>query len=422
MLYIIFFIYFLALAYFITKIKFLQKTALSTTFILFLFILKIAAGVVGGLVNHYIYNDNADACYYTYQSIVEYNNLISHPFIFFTDSLPSAYSNGIDGFFSTTNSFWNDLRNNILIKTMGVLNIFSKGNYYINSLFFNFIAFVGHIALYRVFKTIYPSQKWSIIIGCFLLPSMLYYSSIIGKDMIVFTALSFFCYCMFFGLQNKFTKKRITYLFLSFIIILLIRNFIAIILLLCAIGWFVSVRFNVKPSKLFISFLVLTFALILFSTFLPEKYKPLQLVVNRQQSFFALGFAKSQFQNDTLQPTVQSFIKSAPAALRHSFLSPYPTEFDNIYLNFFAIEIILFLLLFVISIIYPLKNFNNNFIIFGILFTSLIFLFTGYITTNAGSMVRYRSIYFPFLIVPILCSINWINIKNLLIKKIKNNY
>ena len=396
----------------------MQKTALSTTFILFLFIIKIAAGVVGGLVNHYIYNDNADACYYTYQSIVEYNNLISHPFIFFTDSLPSAYSNGIDGFFSTTNSFWNDLRNNILIKTMGVLNIFSKGNYYINSLFFNFIAFVGHIALYRVFKTIYPSQKWSIIIGCFLLPSMLYYSSIIGKDMIVFTALSFFCYCMFFGLQNKFTKKRITYLFLSFIIILLIRNFIAIILLLCAIGWFVSVRFNVKPSKLFISFLVLTFALILFSTFLPEKYKPLQLVVNRQQSFFAVGFAKSQFQNDTLQPTVQSFIKSAPAALRHSFLSPYPTEFDNIYLNFFAIEIILFLLLFVISIIYPLKNFNNNFIIFGILFTSLIFLFTGYITTNAGSMVRYRSIYFPFLIVPILCSINWINIKNLIIKKI----
>lgn len=396
----------------------MQKTALSTTFILFLFIIKIAAGVVGGLVNHYIYNDNADACYYTYQSIVEYNNLISHPFIFFTDSLPSAYSNGIDGFFSTTNSFWNDLRNNILIKTMGVLNIFSKGNYYINSLFFNFIAFVGHIALYRVFKTIYPSQKWSIIIGCFLLPSMLYYSSIIGKDMIVFTALSFFCYCMFFGLQNKFTKKRITYLFLSFIIILLIRNFIAIILLLCAIGWFVSVRFNVKPSKLFISFLVLTFALILFSTFLPEKYNPLQLVVNRQQSFFAVGFAKSQFQNDTLQPTVQSFIKSAPAALRHSFLSPYPTEFDNIYLNFFAIEIILFLLLFVISIIYPLKNFNNNFIIFGILFTSLIFLFTGYITTNAGSMVRYRSIYFPFLIVPILCSINWINIKNLIIKKI----
>ncbi len=395
----------------------MQKTALSTKFILFLFIIKIAAGVVGGLVNHYIFNDNADACYYTYQSKVEYNNLINHPFIFFTDSLPSAYSNGIDGFFSTSNSFWNDLRNNILIKTMGVLNIFSNGNYYINSLFFNFIAFLGHTALYRIFKTIYPNQKWSIIIGCFLLPSMLYYSSIIGKDMIVFTALSIFCYCMFFGLQNKFTKKRITYLFISFIIILLLRNFITIILLPCAIGWFVSERFNVKLSKLFISFFVLIFALISFSTFLPQKYNPLQLVVNRQQSFFALGFAKSQFQNDTLQPTVQSFIKSAPAALRHSFLSPYPSEFDNIYLNCFALEIILFLLLLVISIIYPIKNHTNNFIIFGILFTSLIFLFTGYIITNAGSMVRYRSIYFPFLIVPILCSINWINIKNKLVKK-----
>jgi hypothetical protein len=397
----------LALGYFITKIKFVQNAALGTKIILLLFGIKVGVGIIGGLVSHYLMHDISDMHFYTVQSLIEYDNLIHNPKIFFTDSLPSAYENGLGDFFGSSKSFWNDLRNNILIKSMGVLNIFSRGNYFINSLFFNFFGFIGHIALYRVFKAVYPKQKWAIIIGCFLLPSTLYFTSIVSKDIIIFTALSVFCYCLYNGLQNRFTIKRIIFLVLSFFTILLIRNFIAAILLPCSFAWFISVQYNTKPIKIFGSLIIGAFLLVLLTQFLPEKYNPLQIIVSKQQAFFSLGVATSQYQNDTLQTNIKSIVSATPRALRHSFLSPYPTEFDNIYLNGFAVEILCFLLLFVLSFIYPLKNKTNTFIIYGIVFTSIIFLFTGYITTNAGSLVRYRSIYLPFLIVPILCSIDW---------------
>lgn len=401
--------YFLACCYFITKIKFVKHSGLSIKFILLLFVTKAAAGIIGGMVSHFLMHDNTDQYGYTIQSLIEYDNLIHHTKIFFTDSLPSAYNNDLGEFLGSSNSFWNDLRNNILIKTIGIFNILSKGNYYINSLFFNFIGFFGHVALFRVFKNIYPKQRLAIIVGCFLLPSTLYFTSLISKDMLVFTALGIFCYALYFLLENGFTKKRFTFLILSFLSILLIRNFIAVTLLPCAIAWYVSSRYQIKPLKVFGTLFLITFISVFLLQFLPEKYDPLNIVVEKQQAFISLGIARSQYQNDTLQPTIKSFAIAAPTALRHSFLSPYPTEFDNIYLNIFAAEIILYILLALMAFICPNKNKNGlyAFIFFCFVFTFLIFLFSGYITTNAGALVRYRSIYFPLFITVILCRINW---------------
>jgi uncharacterized protein with PQ loop repeat len=413
--YLLFVIYFLACCYFITKIKFVKHTGLGTKVVLLLFVTKVAAGIIGGLVSHFLMHDNTDQYGYTLQSLVEYNNLIHHPKIFFTDSLPSAYANNLGEFFGSHHSFWNDLRNNILIKTIGILNILSRGNYYINSLFFNFVSFLGHVALFRVFKHIFAKQHWAIIVGCFLLPSTLYFTSLIGKDMLVFTALSIFCYALYFSLQDRFTKKRIVYLLLSFITILLIRNFIAAILLPCGLAWYVSNKLQLNPLKVFGTSFLCAFLAIFLAQFLPEKYDPLNIVVEKQQAFFSLGTAASQYQNDTLQPTIKSFATAAPGALRHSFLSPYPAEFDNVYLNIVAAEIIVYLLLALMMFIFPRKNNAglNAFIIFGLVFTCLIFLFSGYITTNAGALIRYRSIYYPFIIVVILCSIDLSKVKRL---------
>ncbi len=385
----------------------MRNAALGTIIILSLFSIKVAVGIISGLVSHYLMNDQTDIHFYNLQSIIEYENLIHNPKIFFTDSLPSAYQNGLGDFFGSYKSFWNDLRNNILIKSMGVFNILSRGNNAINSLFFNFGGFIGHIALYRVFIDIYPKQKWSVILGCFLLPSTLYFTSCIGKDIIVFTALSIFCYCLYFGLKENFTKKRIIFLIVSFLAILLIRNFIAAILLPCAAAWFISVKFKMKPVKVFASLIVGAFMFVLLAQFLPSKYNPLQIIVSKQKAFLFSRIAKSQYHNDTLELNIKSFARATPSALRHSFLSPYPTEFNNIYLNAFATELIFFLLLFAVSFLYPIKKEIDSFIIYGIVLASLIFLFTGYITTNAGALVRYRSIYLPFLMVPILCGIDW---------------
>ncbi|MFN0081932.1 MAG: hypothetical protein ACKVOM_05390 [Ferruginibacter sp.] len=406
--YILFVTYFCALCFAATKIKFIETAGLGTKTVIGLFCIKIAAGMAVWMVSHYLFNDLTDYYSTNNYGIQEYQSLIHTPKIFFTDLFISPYNEKSE-FFGSKVSYWNDLRYNIIYKVLAFTNILAQGNYYINSLFFNFVAFLGTVALYRVFINVYPAKKWAVIVGCFLLPSTLFYSSGIHKDLIVFTSICIFCYCIFFGLQKGFNAKKTCILLLSFITILFIRNFIAVILLPCALAWFVSKKYSLRPLKVFGLLFIVGLAATAFAHNFYKKADPLLMVVEKQQAFLALGNGNTSYHMDTLQPTFKSFITSAPAALRHSFLSPLPGEFNNVFTNLLSVEIIVYWLLFLLMLIFKLKNIlqQNEFIFFGVLFTFLIFLFTGYITTTAGALVRYRSIYLPFLITPLLCSIDW---------------
>ena len=366
------------------------------------------AGIAVGLASYYIFKYQTDYFQTNLYGIQEYHSLFESPKVFFSDLFKSNYTETGE-FFGSRGSYWNDLRLNIIYKVLAFTNIFSRGNYYINSLFFNFVSFIGSILLYKVFKNVYPSKKWQIAIGCFLLPSTLYFGSGIFKDLIVLTALSAFCYSLYFGLMKGFNGKKMIYLLLSFVTILFIRNFIAVILLPCAFTWIITYKYKLPAIKsfvtLFVAGIVVTTILQQFS----QKVNPLLIVAKKQQAFFALGKANTDYKMDSLQPTIKSFTEQAPSALRHSFLSPYPMEFQNLYMNLFSLEIISYWILFVLMLLFPAKIKHNSqgFIVFSVAFTFLIFLFSGYITPAAGALIRYRSIYFPFIIIPILCNINW---------------
>ncbi len=404
---VLFIFYFLILGFWLTRMRMVKGCGIEMTIVLGLFTIKVLASIAVGLVSHYILHDKTDYYGTNLYGIQEHQSLINTPKVFFTDIFSSNYAERGE-FFGSRGSYWNDLRFNVIYKALAFTNILSQGNYFTNSLFFNFAGFIGLILLYKVFINVYPLKEGAVIVCCFLLPSTLYFGSGIHKDLIVLTALSVFCYASYFGLNHRFTIKKISFLFVSFLAILLVRNFIAVILLPCALTWFVAYKYRFSAIKSFATLLAAGILGTIALHSISEKVDPLQIIVNKQQAFFALGRANTDFVMDTLQPTIKSFVTQAPSALRHSFIAPYPTEFDNFYMNCFSTEIIIYWLLFLLMLITRSGGKSRNaFILFGAILTFLIFLFTGYITPAAGALVRYRSIYFPFLLVPILCEINW---------------
>ena len=405
---VLFIFYFLLLGFWLTRIKIVKETEIGTPVLLILFTIKIMAGIAVGLASYYIFKYQTDYFQTNLYGIQEYHSLFESPKVFFSDLFKSNYTETGE-FFGSRGSYWNDLRLNIIYKVLAFTNIFSRGNYYINSLFFNFVSFIGSILLYKVFINVYPSKKWQIAIGSFLLPSTLYFGSGIFKDLIVLTALSAFFYSLYFGLMKGFNGKKMVYLLLSFVTILFIRNFIAVILLPCAITWAISNIYKLSAIKTFSAMFIAGITCTILLQQFMLKVNPLLIVVKKQQAFFALGKANTDYKMDSLQPTIKSFAEQAPSALRHSFLSPYPMEFQNLYMNLFSLEIISYWILFVLMLLFPAKIKHNSqgFIVFSVAFTFLIFLFSGYITPAAGALIRYRSIYFPFIIIPILCNINW---------------
>lgn len=371
-----------------------------------LFILKAGAGLLIGWMSATYYPQGNDYWKLNRHGFEEYELLLKDPAKFFTSILYSPYDNNYGGFFSSVGSYWKDLANNCIIKILAVCNIVSRGNYYINSLFINFLGFFGHVALYQVFIHIFPSKKWLVILGCFLLPTTLYFSSGIHKDGIIFTMLCLFSYAIYFSVRQHFTTKRILLLLFSTLTILLIRNYVFFLLIPAAFALYLSSSQKNVLKKFTILYAVLITLIILISLLIPSS-SPLHILSAKQKDFTDLPVANSQLKMDTLQPDLSSFASNTPRAIEHALLRPYVWEFPGNFLMFPAIELLIFQLLFLLMLFKPENDPNvyRPFILFCFFFSLSLLLITGFIVPNAGSLVRYRSIYLPFIVIPILCNI-----------------
>ena len=405
--YFVFFIVFVFLCWTIVKIPFVRNSALSPKIILALFITRIAAGLTLGWLAHYFSPLN-DYTTLNNEGIVEFQNLIHKPQLFFTDIFYSPYQNTYGGYFDAVGSYWNDLRNNIITKFLAFLNIISRGHFNTNVLLLNIIPFLGSIAIYRVFITIFPSRKWIVIMGCFLIPTTLLFSSGIHKDLFVYSALCFYSYGIFFSITEKFTWKRCVFILVSFFMILLMRNFLAIALIPATIGFVLTNKLKMKPVVVYGTLYITALFFMIACDFFSTSFQPLRIISDRQEEFLKLPKAKSQIELTALTPDLHSFAKNFPEAVDHGFLQPHFWKTNHWTGILASLEwVILFLLPLVLVLLLRRRaQTHSHFIWFGFAVAFTMFIMIGYIIPNLNSIVRYKSIYLPFIITPILCMIS----------------
>ncbi len=404
MYYLLFSLYFTIGCFLITKISFVQKTALSKNWILLLFSWKVFCGLALGWITQRYFPSN-DYWGLNKLGIEEWELLCTNPKDFFTNITYSPYHN-YTGFFNSMGSYWNDLRNNIVIKIIALTNNCSQGNYYINSLFFNFIGFLGHLALFRIFIHIYPEKKKWILIGCFFLPTTMLYTSGIHKDLLTFVALSFLCYSTYFSVQNKMDLKKGFLFFISILILLFVRNYVLMAVIPALIYYLLVTKKKIRPSKgLLLVYGTIFSGLILIDLFIP-KISPLTIISQKQFDFLQLPCANTDLHMTVLEASVRSFVFNLPEAIQHGFFRPFLWDKGNIFLHISSIELMIYLGIIFWGVIKLIKqSIVSNWVIFFLLLTFTLFVFIGYTIPNSGSIVRYRSIYMPFLITPLLCSI-----------------
>lgn len=422
--------YFLLILFFslgcwvLPRTGFIRNAGLSSNTIRLLFVLKVLAGFALGWISlHYYGHKPSDNDYWKMnkEGWEEYELLVNHPKTWLTNLFSSPYETGYSGFFNSVQSFWNDLRNNLVLKLVSAFNIFSRGDYYINSLFMNFIGFFGHIALFRFFSNIYKERKKALIIGCFLLPSMLYFSSGLHKDAVIFTALAFFLFVLqraFSGAKNGL--KGWLVIVISLLLLLLIRSYVVMLLIPACTGYYLCKK-NSWPYWLNYGIVYIITVVLFFSiSKLSPGTDPPATVVKKQQDFATTGFAKTAVPLDTLEANFTSFAKNTPQALNHALLRPYPLEHPSSFMIPMAAELFIYELLFILFLFFRIKEPGRTdpMVILLYIFTFTALLNIGYIVNNLGTIIRYRSLYLPFLITPVLALTNWKKLMSLLnIKK-----
>jgi hypothetical protein len=408
--YLFFFIYLIVFCVIINKIPFVKKAGLGSKLVGVLFLYRIIGAIVIGWIS-YKYAPQSDYWSLHNEGLIEYNLLKSNPSFFLKALLPIEYNSDLNSFFSTTNSYWNELRNNIIIKILALLNFISFGNYYINALFINVFAFLGSIGLYRMLVHLYKVKNNLLIFCCFLIPTTIYFSAGIHKDAIVFGALGLYIFALYFMAEEGFSYKKLILFFFSFLTLILMRNFLLLALIPATVGFLMSKKYGISHFKILVAFFILSIITIVITENFFPKFQPLQIITQRKTDFDHLKLANSQLNSFDLKPTMSSFLNNSPTAINHGFLRPYIWETQNIFSFLLSVELFIFEILILMWLFFFLKyghfkkqQFQPS-LFYMLLLAIIMIVTTGFIVPNYNSIARYRSLFLPYLITPILMNL-----------------
>lgn len=420
----LFVVYLVLFAWLVTRVKFFTGTGLSNPQLIIIFLLKVMAGIFYGWIGVY-YGGLAqmqDTWGFHASGVQEYRLLSSNPEEYFTNLFRDPYEGGILKFFESNDSYWNDLKGNILIKLFSVLDIFSFGFYYVNVIFYAFLTLFGAIAIFKVMNDAFPGRKMTILLATFLVPSFLYWTSGLHKEGLIFTGISLAVYSIYFSSKEKrWGYRRITALAIGLLLLLVLRNFILVIIIPAIIAW-LSANKRPRYATAIFAGIYLLFGILFFTArYAYPRFDFPQAVVNKQQEFMQLKGGNSSIPIKELQPNALSFLKNTPQAINLSTIRPYPSDVRHILSLAAAIEINLLLLCFLLFIFWHKNGLRSrNLILFCLFFSFSVLLAIGFSVNNLGAIVRYRSIIMPLLVVPMLASTDWSRINKLLFNNIRN--
>lgn len=384
----------------------------SLRWLLPLLALKWAVGCLYGWLFWVKYQGD-DTWHYHQLALDETKILLERPLFFIADLFQHPYKHSQwTSFFDSQQSFWKNLQYNILIKLLAVFNVFSKGHYYTNVLFFNLITIWGHYWLFKLLMAIIPTAKKHWLVVVCLFPPLLFWQSGIRKDGLIFTAIAATLYFSYLLVNNGFHRKYFLGAFIGFLMVFLLRNATAVGLLMPLIVYYIWG--NKRP---FIKYVLASFAIGTFLFFAsslgPTAFNlPLKLA-ERQEKFLALS-GGSYMHLPAINGSFTSYVNALPNALNHVFLRPYLWEGKSFLLLIAALETAFCWLIVIVSLLFYRKqlymNLQKNTFLWLIYIAFLNYLIIGFTVPFAGAIVRYRIVFELCWLFPFWASIpidNW---------------
>ncbi|MFT3747009.1 MAG: hypothetical protein QM768_01785 [Agriterribacter sp.] len=363
---------------------------------------KIIAGILYGyLYAHYF--PVSDSWTYFRESLIDTKILFNNPKVFFS---PNADTATITDLFSNApDAFWSNAGENLLIKLIAVLNVFSGSNYYLTSILFNCFPFWGLYLFYSLAHKYFPGKGSLLIIFIFFLPSCLFWNSGMDKDgLLIFFAGIFMFYfdkCM----SRETTIKSLFICLISFTGLLFIRNISAITFLIAATAWLISYKTKRYAYVYFLGVYIICTGLFFWTASSGGAYNLPAKLAEKQHQFLSME-GNTKIHLTRLEPTVLSYINVLPEALNHVFLRPYITEIKSPFhlLSFAENLAVLVTIMLIINAARKRTFFilHHPFSLFLLCVALSNLVSIGYIVPFTGAIMRYKAFYVIFLLLPFI--------------------
>jgi hypothetical protein len=275
----------------IFKSSFFRLSGISSVQTAGLFLLKVFAGTLlwKFFTVHY---PASDASIFFNDSKIIYDAFFQDPFRF----IQLFTGVGDDAVLSAIRSrmqLWNNSYTAFLIqdsRTMIRLNVLfrfiSGGYFYVHAILICFLSFTGLVLIYKLFHPYLHRTPLLLIIACFLLPSVLFWSSTVLKEGIIFLGLGLLLYHCQCGLRRSYSYKNIIGMIAGVLLLILVKMYV--LLALCPallanfwIAWSSHRYILLKYATSHLFFLLFIFLL----RFLSSSLDFVRIVKNKQTDF-----------------------------------------------------------------------------------------------------------------------------------------
>ncbi|MCO6497060.1 MAG: hypothetical protein J5I50_05295 [Chitinophagaceae bacterium] len=416
--YLLFFIYLAVFCMLIPRISFFKKSGLAAKWLIGLFLIRVVVALLHAYIDINVLSP-ADSAEIHRLALRHYDMLKANPLDFFMDLFRSQYGNEYGELFGVEHSYWNNLKLNLQLKIVALFDLVSFSNFYVNTLLFNMLVFAGSVGLYRALTTKNKDLNLLLVIGVFLFPSGLFFTSAIQKDGFVWLLLCLII-LMLSELQDVgWSLNRGVVILLCMVVLFALRSYLVLILLPAMIAFWMSGKKPAYSKWIFLGMALLTGMLFFGTRYIIPKADFPEIMVTRQRAF-----AESATGSNTglpmpgLQPDVVSYAKAFLPAVKHAFLMPLPVKQEQPLLLPFAFELLMMELLFIMTLVKRKKNSEPLHHLLA--FVAIVnILLIGYIVGNLGAIIRYRSLYLNLFFILFLLKIDFNYFRSILYIKNK---
>ena len=305
--------------------------------------------------------------------------------------------------------------NRFIIRVNMLLNLISLNSYGVHAIIFSFLAFMGLFWIFRFFYRQLPERKWLIFLAVFGFPSIVFWSSGILKESLVFFFIGLILNCGSYALKGRKPIARSILVLVAFFFLFQIRAIIALIFIPIALGYLWN---YLRPQRR--SFLPY-FILLFISLSLLSESKRITgtdfygILVEKRMAFEQVGqennagsmILSAQFDADGI-----SVLKSTPIALINSIFRPTPWEAHGQLMWMASLENVLLFLVLVVLVVFPNPEIKSpNLLWFALLFALANLIITGLTVPILGAISRYRIIGLLFLLMAFVQLINFNKLK-----------
>lgn len=377
------------------------------------FLLKVLAGGLLTLIYTYYYTDTAKSDIYRYfnDSVVISKLLFQAP-VHWAKIMLGIDMHNPETFSYLVHTHYFDhpgsdmaTNNKLIIRLISLFNYLSYYNIYINTLLFNFVSVIGLVALLKALRQYFTGNVRWLYIPLFLLPSMVFWSSGLLKEQLLFAFIGFYIYV---SCNSAYTILiRIVLSIIIIAAVFYVKPSVAICLFVASA--FLPVP-NLDSKKRLIGIAASIACLVAIAIITDWHYDICNMFLSKRNEFVALAISEgagSSLDNTIYDPGCGNLFALIPSALVNTMLRPFVWNGGSVFQLAFAIENLFFigLLLYITVRYFCLPNGNGAlFVLFCLSFAILNYLIIGLTVPIMGAVVHYRIIAAPFLLLAVLYS------------------